>query len=194
MLHPANLSSQQTPGGQSDPKHYERREDADVQGRLRQWRIREHRSQSEATDNKSNGDQDHQCEEQISHKGSHQDASQINIPWCAHWISLKQAFQPIEEAPVAPGLRHSVSADNRDAAAHSCNERYVRRDLFDPDSHRNSLCKPNPSEDRVHVWKTLCAARRVRSADAARDALDPSADRSLETQQRRLHGIADMNV
>src|SRR6202022_806019 len=48
-------------------------------------------------DDKSNGDQDHQREKQISHKGSHQDASQINIPCCAHWISLKQVFQPIEE-------------------------------------------------------------------------------------------------
>jgi hypothetical protein len=36
--------------------------------------------------------QDHQREKQITHKGSHQDASQINIPWCAHWISLKQVF------------------------------------------------------------------------------------------------------
>jgi hypothetical protein len=43
--------------------------------------------------------QDHQREKQITHKGSHQDASQINIPWCAHWISLKQVFQPIEEPP-----------------------------------------------------------------------------------------------
>jgi hypothetical protein len=63
------------------------------------------------------------------HKGSHQDASQINIPWCAHWISLKQVFQPMEEFPVAPGHRHSLFSDNYGAAGHSYNERYLRRDF-----------------------------------------------------------------
>jgi hypothetical protein len=46
-----------------------------VQRRLREWRIREHRSQSEATDDKSNGDDDRQREQQISRT-----ASQINVP------------------------------------------------------------------------------------------------------------------
>jgi hypothetical protein len=30
--------------------------------------------------------------------------------------------------------------------------------LFDPDTHRNSLRKSNPGEDRVDVWKALLAA------------------------------------
>jgi len=56
------------------------------------------------------------------------------------------------------------------------------------------LRKPHPSEDRVDVWKTLSAACRVCSTDAARDALDSSVDWSLEAQQGRLHRIADMDV
>src|ERR1700751_2316146 len=100
----------------------------------------------------------------------------------------------MEEPQVAPGYRYPVCADNRDAAGHSCNERHLRRDLFDPDTHRNSLRKPHPGEDRVDVWKTLRAACRVRGADAARDALDPSVDRNLEAQQDRLRRIADMDV
>jgi len=36
----------------------------------------------------------------------------------------KAGFPADEEALVAPGHRHSLSSTNRDAAGHSCNERY----------------------------------------------------------------------
>jgi hypothetical protein len=51
----------------------------------------------------------------------------------------KAGFPADRTAPVAPGYQHSLPSDNRDAAGHSYYERYVRRDLFDPDAHRNSL-------------------------------------------------------
>jgi hypothetical protein len=57
------------PPAHSDPKCDERREHADIKGGLRQWRIRERSSQSEATDSKSDGHQDHQRKEQVPDKG-----------------------------------------------------------------------------------------------------------------------------
>jgi hypothetical protein len=38
------------------------------------------------------------------------------IPWCAHQISLKQVFKPMEQPWVAPGYRRPLFSDNRDAA------------------------------------------------------------------------------
>src|ERR1700754_2749301 len=67
-----------------DPQYYEGPENADVEGSLRERRIGEHRSQSEAADNKSDCDQNDQGEEQVPHKGVNQDAAQIYVPWHAH--------------------------------------------------------------------------------------------------------------
>ena len=90
--------------------------------------------------------------------------------------------------------RSLLAANNGNAAGHSCDERHILRDLVDPDPHRNALRETNPGEYRIDVRQALRAACGVRGTDAARDALNPAANRGFISKQYRLDAVSDMDV
>src|SRR5204863_1515322 len=84
--------------------------------------------------------------------------------------SSKSAYEPVEESLVALRCWNLPPSNNRNAAAHSCDERHILRDLIDSDPHRNAPREANPGEYRIDVRQALRAACGVRGTDAARDA------------------------